>query len=59
MLEVTASALNQLDLATNAVLASYSYIDIQGFSEVRDYPGGFVIICAEFSRMVNYLNFDL
>ncbi|KAK6624832.1 hypothetical protein RUM44_011696 [Polyplax serrata] len=51
MLEVTPSSLNQLDLATNVVLASYSYIDIKGFSEVKDYPGGFVIICEEFSRM--------
>ncbi|KAL0279212.1 UNVERIFIED_CONTAM: hypothetical protein PYX00_000818 [Menopon gallinae] len=51
MLEVTPSALNQLDMATNVILASYKYIDIQGFSEVKDYPGGFVIICAEFSRM--------
>lgn len=54
LLEVTPSALNQLDMATNVVLASYKYIDIQGFSEVKDYPGGFVIICAEFSRMVSF-----
>jgi DnaJ family protein C protein 13 len=52
LLEVTPYSLNQLDHATNHVLASYCYKDIEGMAEVRDYPGGFVVVCGGFGRMV-------
>jgi hypothetical protein len=52
LLEVTPYSLNQLDLATNHVLASYCYKDIEGMAEVKDYPGGFVVVCGGFGRMV-------
>ncbi|XP_069681979.1 dnaJ homolog subfamily C member 13 isoform X2 [Periplaneta americana] len=51
VLEVTAYSLNQLDAATHTVLASYCYKDIEGMAEVKDYPGGFVVVCGGFGRM--------
>ncbi|PNF36068.1 DnaJ subfamily C member 13 [Cryptotermes secundus] len=51
LLEVTPYSLNQLDHATNHVLASYCYKDIEGMAEVKDYPGGFVVVCGGFGRM--------
>nr|CAD7426370.1 unnamed protein product [Timema monikensis] len=51
MLEVTACSLDQLDPATNVILASYNYKDIEGMAEVKDYPGGFVIVAGGFGRM--------
>ncbi|GFG28396.1 hypothetical protein Cfor_00863 [Coptotermes formosanus] len=51
MLEVTPCSLNQLDLATNHILASYYYKDIEGMAEVKDYAGGFVVVCGGFGRM--------
>jgi len=53
LLEVNAVGLYQLDLATHTVLASYAYCDVHAYSEVRDCTDGFVIICSDFSRMVN------
>ena len=51
-LEVTAVSLDQLDLATNQVLASYYFKDIEAIQYVNDVPGGFVIISSNFGRMV-------
>ncbi|KAJ8881311.1 hypothetical protein PR048_017792 [Dryococelus australis] len=51
MLEVTACSLDQLDPSTGAFLASYYYKDIEGMADVKDYPGGFVIVCGGFGRM--------
>lgn len=50
-LEVTAVSLDQLDLATNQVLASYCFKDIEALQYVSDVPGGFVIISSKFGRM--------
>jgi len=49
---VTPCSLNQLDPTTDHVLASYYYKDIEGMAEVKDYPGGFVVVCGGFGRMV-------
>ncbi|KAK7873572.1 hypothetical protein R5R35_009276 [Gryllus longicercus] len=51
LLEVTPFSLDQLDPTTNAVLASYFYKDIEGMAEIKDYPGGFVVVCGGFGRM--------
>lgn len=39
LLEVTPYSLEQLDPATNKVLASYCYKDFEGICTVSDYPG--------------------
>ncbi|KAF7993906.1 hypothetical protein HCN44_011175 [Aphidius gifuensis] len=51
VLEVTPYSLDQLDPATNLLLASYFYKDIEGIGTMRDYPDGFVIVCAGFGRL--------
>ncbi|XP_035660587.1 dnaJ homolog subfamily C member 13-like isoform X3 [Branchiostoma floridae] len=51
LLEVTAGSLNQVDPATNKVLCSYDYKDMEGVIEVSDYPGGFCLIYGGFSRL--------
>lgn len=51
LLEVTPFSLDQLDPTTNAVLASYCYKDIEGMAEVKDHPGGFVVVSGGFGRM--------
>lgn len=51
VLEVTPCSLDQLDPATNMVLASYCYKDFEGFAIVKDYPNGFVIVCGGFGRL--------
>ncbi|VEN42457.1 unnamed protein product [Callosobruchus maculatus] len=51
ILEVTWYSLDQLDPATNKVLASYYFKDIEGIRPVSDYPGGFVIMCGGFGRL--------
>ncbi|XP_032807043.2 dnaJ homolog subfamily C member 13 isoform X1 [Petromyzon marinus] len=51
VLEVTPGGVDQIDLVTHRVLCSYDYRDIEGFTEVSDYPGGFAIISGGFSRL--------
>ncbi|XP_075217212.1 receptor mediated endocytosis 8 isoform X2 [Lycorma delicatula] len=51
LLEITAVSLDQLDTATNQVLASYCYKDIHAFQDVTDFPDGFVVITKTFHRM--------
>jgi len=51
VLVVSQTALLQKDPGSGRVLASYNYKDIENFSEVSDYPGGFVIVKTEFGRM--------
>ncbi|KAJ8925386.1 hypothetical protein NQ315_009217 [Exocentrus adspersus] len=51
ILEVTPYSLDQLDPATNKVLASYNFKDFEGICTVSDYPGGFVIVCGGFGRL--------
>lgn len=51
LLEVTPYSLDQLDPATNTVLASYAFKDFEGICTVSDYPGGFVIVCGGFGRL--------
>lgn len=52
MLKVTPYSLDQLDITTGQVLASYCYKDIKTIQEVTDIPDGFVVICAADDRMV-------
>ncbi|XP_063990665.1 dnaJ homolog subfamily C member 13 isoform X3 [Diachasmimorpha longicaudata] len=51
VLEITPYSLDQLDPATNIVLASYYYKDIEGIGTMRDYTDGFVIVCGGFGRL--------
>lgn len=51
VLEITPYSLDQLDPATNVVLASYDYKDIEGIGTMRDYTDGFVIVCGGFGRL--------
>ena len=45
------TGLEQKDPSSNKLLATYFYKDIEGVSEVSDYPGGFVITKSHFGRM--------
>jgi DnaJ family protein C protein 13 len=51
VLEITPYSLDQLDPATNLVLASYCYKDFEGLVTVNDYSNGFVIVCGGFGRL--------
>ncbi|XP_065200940.1 dnaJ homolog subfamily C member 13 isoform X2 [Planococcus citri] len=51
MLEVTPFSLDQLDITTAQVLASYCYKDIKAIQDVSDIPDGFVIIIAPDDRL--------
>ncbi|XP_033628714.1 dnaJ homolog subfamily C member 13-like isoform X2 [Asterias rubens] len=51
VLEVNACGVDQISPADNKVLCSYHYRDIEGFTEVSGYPGGFAIIHGGFSRL--------
>lgn len=51
VLEITPYSLEQLDPATNMILASYYYKDFEGIITVKDYSDGFVIVCGGFSRL--------
>ncbi|KAK4884053.1 hypothetical protein RN001_000324 [Aquatica leii] len=51
VLEITPYSLDQLDPATNHVLASYCFKDFEGICTISDYPGGFVIVCGGFGRL--------
>lgn len=54
MLEVTPISLDQLDITTTQVLASYCFKDIRIILEVSDIPDGFIIVCAPDDRLVRY-----
>lgn len=56
VLEVGPCALEQRDPATNTILASYPYSDIQGILPVRDVPGGFVLAVGGYSRLHMFSN---
>ena len=43
--------LEQKDPSSNKLLATYYYKDMDGISEVLDYPGGFVITKSHFGCM--------
>uniref|UniRef100_H2Z526 J domain-containing protein n=1 Tax=Ciona savignyi TaxID=51511 RepID=H2Z526_CIOSA len=44
VLEVGAGSLNQIEASTKAILSSYDYKNIEGFTEVSGYPGGVAVI---------------
>ena len=48
---MTPYSLDQLDPATNMVLASYYYKDFEGILTMKDYPNGFVIVSGGFGRL--------
>ncbi|XP_071508513.1 dnaJ homolog subfamily C member 13-like [Diadema antillarum] len=51
VLEVTPCSIDQKDIASGRVICSYYYKDIEGFTQVSDYPGGFAIAQGGFSRL--------
>lgn len=44
ILEANHSSLDQLDPSSNRLLASYDYKDMEGLTQVSDYPGGVAVI---------------
>lgn len=56
LLEITPVSLDQLDTATNQVLASYCYKDIEAVLYVEDVPGAFVVSSSNFGRMVSQIS---
>ena len=55
MLEVTPCSIDQKDPTSGRVICSYYYKDIEGFTQVTGYPGGFAIAHGGFSRLVSLL----
>ena len=53
ILEVNQGSLDQVDPATNRLLASYDYKEMEGVATVNNYPGGVAIIYGGFSRLVS------
>lgn len=53
ILEVTPGGVDQIDPATNKVLCSYDYRNIEGFVDITGYQGGFCILYGGFSRLVS------
>lgn len=51
MLEVTPFSLDQLDITTTQILASYCFKDIKSIQEVSDVPDGFIIVSAPNDRL--------
>ncbi|KAK2150998.1 hypothetical protein LSH36_380g05005 [Paralvinella palmiformis] len=51
VLEVSQGSLDQRDPATNKLLCSYDYKDIEGLTLISDYPGGVSVIFGGFSRL--------
>lgn len=55
ILEVTPGGFDQINPATNKVLCSYDYKNIEGFADLSDYQGGFSILYGGFSRLVSLI----
>ena len=53
VLEAGPCSLDQRHPATGALLATYAYKDVEAVVPVSDYPGGFIVICGRFGRMVS------
>lgn len=53
ILEVTPGGIDQIDPATNKVLCSYDYRNVEGFVDIAGYQGGFCILYGGFSRLVS------
>ncbi|XP_030062368.1 dnaJ homolog subfamily C member 13 isoform X1 [Microcaecilia unicolor] len=51
ILEVTPGGIDQIDPGNNQLLCSYDYRNIEGFTELSDYQGGFCILYGGFSRL--------
>ncbi|XP_033101582.1 dnaJ homolog subfamily C member 13-like isoform X2 [Anneissia japonica] len=51
ILDVNDCGIDQICPTTNKVLTTYYYKDIEGFTNVSGYPGGFAIIYGGFSRL--------
>ncbi|KAF3827137.1 hypothetical protein GH733_002623 [Mirounga leonina] len=49
--KVTPGGFDQINPATNKVLCSYDYRNIEGFVDLSDYQGGFCILYGGFSRL--------
>lgn len=50
---MTPGGIDQIDPATNKVLCSYDYRNIEGFVDIAGYQGGFCILYGGFSRLVS------
>ncbi|XP_041474110.1 dnaJ homolog subfamily C member 13-like isoform X1 [Lytechinus variegatus] len=51
VLEVTPCSIDQKDATSGKTICSYYYKDIEGFTQVTGYPGGFAIAHGGFSRL--------
>ncbi|XP_074640124.1 dnaJ homolog subfamily C member 13-like isoform X2 [Tubulanus polymorphus] len=51
ILEVNQGSLDQIDPSTGRLLCSYDYKDMEGLTQVSDYPGGIAVIYGGFSRL--------
>ncbi|XP_038048790.1 dnaJ homolog subfamily C member 13-like isoform X3 [Patiria miniata] len=51
ILEINACGIDQINPSNNKVLCSYYYRDIDAFTEVTGYPGGFAVIHGGFGRL--------
>ncbi|KAK6166630.1 hypothetical protein SNE40_023278 [Patella caerulea] len=51
ILEINHGSLDQIDPASNKVICSYDYKDIEGLVQISDVPGGVAIIYGGFSRL--------
>lgn len=53
MLEVTPFSIDQLDITTGQILASYCFKDIKAIQDVSDISDAFVIISTPDDRLVH------
>ena len=51
ILEVNQGSLDQIDPATNKILCSYDYKDMEGLIQMSDYPGGICVAYGGFTRL--------
>ncbi|XP_041347069.1 dnaJ homolog subfamily C member 13-like, partial [Gigantopelta aegis] len=51
VLEVGQGSVNQREPATNKLLTSYDYNNIEGLTQISDYPGSVAVIYGGFSRL--------
>ena len=55
LLEVGPAAIEQKDITSGNIMASYDYKDIEKLTPVSDCDGGFVIISSDFGRQVKFV----
>ena len=55
ILAVNQGSLDQVDPATNRKLCSYDYKDMEGLTQISDYPGGLAVIYGGHKRLVGIM----